>query len=112
MPSSQASRPPALAGSGRPHQYTIPADAGPTTDAYAGGAPHGSFLARSAPAYHWAALRFTLALASLDLGLRLGRPIDACNQAATATPVVPKLVGSITRTCRPDTSGIIAAIMA
>ena len=29
------------------------------------------------PAYYRAALRFTLALASLDLGLCLGRPFDA-----------------------------------
>ena len=72
--------------------------------------------ARARPAidmhHHWAALRFTLALASLDLGLRLGRPIDADDQTAPATPAVPISFGSSTRTCRPDTSGIVAALMA
>ena len=59
----------------------------------------------------WAALRFTLALASLDLGLCLGRPIDADDQTAPATPAVPISFGSSTRTCRPDASGIVAALM-
>ena len=72
--------------------------------------------ARARPAidmhHHWAALRFTLALASLDLGLRLGRPIDAADQTAPATPAVPISFGSSTRTCRSDTSGIVAAPVA
>ena len=33
----------------RPARAAMPPDARPNTDAYAGGAPHGSFLARSAP---------------------------------------------------------------
>ena len=71
--------------------------------------------ARARPAidmhHHWAALRFTLALASLDLGLRLGRRVDADDQTAPTTPAVPKSSGSSTRTCRPDASGIVAALM-
>ncbi len=61
--------------------------------------------------HHWAALRFTLALASLDLGLRLGRRVDADDQTAPTTPAVPISFGSSTRTCRPDASGIVAALM-
>ena len=71
--------------------------------------------ARARPAidmhHHWAALRFTLALASLDLGLRLGRRVDADDQTAPTTPAVPISSGSSTRACRPDASGIVAALM-
>ena len=62
-----------------------------------------------APAYHPAALRFTLALASLDLGLCLGRWIYVDEQTAPTTPAVPKSFGN--STCRSDASGIVAAIM-
>ena len=54
-----------------------------TINAYIGGS---ASTARSSharrPAYHRAALRFTLALAPLDLGLCLGRPTAACKQTA------------------------------
>ncbi len=114
-PKSQCPACPAPPGDGQNAALSLQANqssARPTTDAYAGGAPHGSFLARSAPAFHRAALRFTLALASLDLGLCLGRPIDADDQTAQTTPAVAISFGSSTRTCRPDASGIVAAPMA
>ena len=72
-PKSQRLARPAPPGDGQNAALSLQANqssARPTTDAYAGGAPHGSFLARSAPAFHRAALRFTLALASPSPSLR------------------------------------------